>query len=60
MNRQSDGYWEAVLQLPSGSYEFAYLADGQWYADYASFGLQIGPFGLNSLLRIAPDVRDAG
>jgi len=60
MSRGADGTWEAALWLPKGTYEFAYFADGRWFVDYASFGLQIGPFGPNGLLRIAPGARDAG
>lgn len=60
MSRRSDGYWEARLQLPQGSHRFAYFADGQWYADYASFGVEIGPGGLRSVVRIPPTVRWVG
>jgi hypothetical protein len=48
------GYWLAVMRLPAGSYRFRYLADGQWYTDYAAFGLQPGPFGFDGVVRIAP------
>ena len=60
MSRNADGYWEAQLLLPDGCYRFSYVADGQWYVDYASFGVEAGPAGLRSLLRIAPDSRYVG
>ncbi|MGA2265123.1 MAG: glycogen-binding domain-containing protein [Phycisphaerae bacterium] len=60
MSRSADGYWEAKLRLPDGCYQFGYVADGQWYVDYASFGVEAGPVGLRSLLRIAPDSRYVG
>ena len=49
-----DGYWLAVLRLPEGSYRFRYLADGKWYADYGAFGIEYGPHGPDSVVRVAP------
>jgi 1,4-alpha-glucan branching enzyme len=60
MHRAPDGYWEARLRLPQGLYAFGYFADGQWYVDFASFGVEVGPLGLRSVLRIAPTPRRAG
>ena len=48
-----DGWWQARLMLPPGTYRFRYNADGQWFTDYAAFGIEYGPFGQNSLLRVA-------
>ena len=48
------GYWVAVLRLPEGAYKFRYSADGQWFLDYASFGIEEGPFGPDSVVRIGP------
>ena len=53
MKQQEKGYWKAVLRLPAGTYKFRYRADGQWYADYAAFGLEYGPFGPDAILRVA-------
>ena len=47
-----DGYWRACLTLPSGDYAFRYYADGYWYTDYAAFGVEPGPHGSNSVLRV--------
>lgn len=47
-----DGWWEANLTLPGGNYRFRYLADGQWFTDFAAFGIEYGPFGTISVLRI--------
>ena len=49
-----NGYWLAVLRLPEGSYRFRYRADEQWFCDYAAFGAEPGPFGLNGVVRISP------
>jgi 1,4-alpha-glucan branching enzyme len=52
MLRQKDGYWLAILKLPTGVHQFKYFADGYWYIDYAAFGLDYGKFGLNSVVMI--------
>jgi len=54
MTKGPDGWWRYHLRLAPGYYQFRYLADGQWYTDYASFGLQHGPLGLNSVVRVEP------
>ena len=47
-----DGYWIAKMKLPPGEFRFRYCADGEWYADYAAFGVEPGRFGLDSIVRI--------
>ena len=59
MRKGPDGYWTARLTLPPGSYRFRYWADGAWYTDFAAFGLEAGPFGLDSVVRVAPGVAGA-
>lgn len=51
MRRDSRGYWSAALRLPEGEYRFRYWADGKWFCDYAAFGMEIGPFGPDSIAR---------
>jgi hypothetical protein len=51
------GYWQASIHLPVGEYKFHYVADGQHFVDYAAFGLEPGPFGLDSVVRIAASSR---
>ena len=53
MQRNVQGYWTARLDLPPGDYRFRYLADGQWFTDYAAFGVKEGPFGVDSVLWVA-------
>ena len=53
LTRCEDGCWRGMMRLPKGTFNFRYLADGQWYIDYASFGVWQGPFGPNSVVRIA-------
>ncbi len=52
MQLTEDGYWTAQMRLASGEYKFQYLADGQWFTDYAAFGIEPGPFGMDSVVRV--------
>lgn len=52
MTRDESGYWLAQLRLPVGEFRFRYCADGQWFTDYAAFGVEPGRFGLDSLVRV--------
>lgn len=47
-----DGYWKARMRLPAGEFRFRYCADGEWFADYAAFGVEPGRFGMDSILRV--------
>ncbi len=53
MAKTSDGRWVAKIRLPAGDFKFRYCADGEWFADYAAFGVAPGPFGLDSVVRVA-------
>ena len=52
MSRKADGYWYARLRLREGEFRFRYLADGQWFTDYGAFGVEEGPMGTNSVVRV--------
>jgi 1,4-alpha-glucan branching enzyme len=54
MSKDPDGWWRYDVRLAPGQYEFRYLSDGQWFTDYAAFGLERGPFGWNSVLKVDP------
>jgi hypothetical protein len=59
MRRVSEHEWVLMMRLPPGTYEFRYYAGGQWFTDYASFGVVLNRFGdWNSVLRV-PKVRPA-
>lgn len=49
-----DGWWHAKVALAAGEYRFPYVADGVWYPDYASNGIEATKLGLNSVL-VVPD-----
>jgi len=53
MVRRTDGYWVARMRLPAGEFKFRYCADGEWFADYAAFGVEPGRFGLDSIVRVS-------
>jgi hypothetical protein len=40
------------MNLSPGDHRFRYVADGRAFADYASFGLELGPFGYDSVVRV--------
>jgi len=59
MRRADDHEWVLMMRLPPGTYQFRYYSEGQWYTDYAAFGVARNRFGdFNSVLRV-PKVRPA-
>lgn len=60
MSREADGWWVFRLRLAPGTYQFRYFGDGQWYTDYAAFGLERGPFGWNSVIASTASTHGAG
>ncbi len=52
MVRGDGGYWVARMRLPSGEFKFRYCADGEWFTDYAAFGVEPSRFGLDSVVRV--------
>ena len=52
MARVEDGTWVARMRLPAGEFRFRYCADGEWFTDYAAFGVEPGRFGLDSIVRV--------
>lgn len=52
MVNQGGGMWSIKLALASGSYKFRYVADGSWFTDFASFGVEPGRFGFDSLVLV--------
>ena len=58
MHSAGDGWWTALLGFDVGDYRFRYLADGEWFSDYASYGLEPTRTGFTSILRV-PGMRGA-
>jgi 1,4-alpha-glucan branching enzyme len=52
MKQNAQGYWRAAIELPPGEYKFRYYADGEHFCDFAAFGVEYGPFGLDAVLRV--------
>ena len=60
MTGMDDGWWKCRLRLAPGSYQFKYLADSEWYLDYAAFGMERGPLGTwNSVVLVRAEPDDA-
>jgi hypothetical protein len=58
MSRDREGWWRCELKLAPGFYQFLYFSDGEYHRDYASFGLALTAYGMNSVLKVdAPVVR---
>jgi 1,4-alpha-glucan branching enzyme len=47
---EGDGWWSANSAIEPGEYRFRYWADGHWFTDYASHGVEWGKHGWNSVL----------
>ena len=45
-----DGWWRATVALGAGEYRFRYVADGVWFTDYASNGIEVSKVGVDSLI----------
>ena len=54
MMSRGDGWWTADVRFEAGDYRFRYLADGNWFPDYAAFGVELTKTGCHSILRV-PD-----
>lgn len=52
MTGSPDGWWRAKVALEAGEYRFRYVADGAWFPDYASNGVEVTKLGINSVLVI--------
>jgi len=52
MRPAGSGYWVARVKLPVGEFKFRYCADGEWFTDFAAFGVEPGRFGLDSVVRV--------
>ena len=56
MRNEGNGWWTARARLQPGEYRFRYVADGQWFTDFASHGVELRKQVWNSILL----VQDAG
>ena len=54
MVSKGDGWWRAETQLQGGDYRFRYLADQEWFADYASHGIEYPQTGGCDSLLVVP------
>ena len=54
MKPEGNGWWVARMKLDAGEYRFRYVADGQWFTDFASHGVELKRQVWNSVL-LVPD-----
>ena len=54
MHRDASGRWRGRMRLPSGKFRFRYWADGQWFTDYAAFGVECTPHGFVGVVCVPP------
>ena len=54
MVTRGDGWWRAEMKLSGGDYRFRYLADQEWFADYASHGIEYRQAGGCDSLLVVP------
>jgi hypothetical protein len=52
MQSVGEGWWLALVNLARGEYRFRYIADGKWFTDFASNGIEVSKQGWNSVLNI--------
>ena len=52
MKPTEEGYWLVSVELPRGTFKFRYWADGQWFVDFAGFGVERGDFGFAGVVRV--------
>lgn len=58
MQPLGNGWWFALLNLGPGEYRFRYIADGNWFTDFASNGIEVCKEGWNSVLLISDARKD--
>ena len=59
MTGDPDGWWRATAALGAGEYRFRYVADGVWFTDYASNGIEVSKTGITSILVVPEGSRAA-
>jgi 1,4-alpha-glucan branching enzyme len=52
MRHEGNGWWSARVSLEPGEYRFRYVADGQWFTDFASHGVELKKQTWNSVLLV--------
>jgi 1,4-alpha-glucan branching enzyme len=52
MKCDASGQWRLTLSLPAGEFRFRYRADGEWFTDYAAFGVEPVEDGMNSVVLV--------
>lgn len=54
MKRKAGGFWEKIMMLPRGRYEYKFCVDGNWWLDPGNSQSCGNPFGgRNSVIEVA-------
>lgn len=52
MRHEGNGWWVARVTFDPGEYRFRYVADGKWFTDFASHGVELKKSAWNSVLLV--------
>lgn len=52
LRHEGNGWWVGRAKLTPGEYRFRYIADGQWFTDFASHGVELKKQVWNSILLV--------
>jgi 1,4-alpha-glucan branching enzyme len=52
MQHEGNGWWVARVSFEPGEYRFRYVADGTWFTDFASHGVELKKQVWNSVLLV--------
>lgn len=52
MQHEGNGWWTARVSFDPGEYRFRYVADGAWFTDFASHGVELKKQTWNSVLLV--------
>jgi 1,4-alpha-glucan branching enzyme len=52
LGHEGDGWWSTIADIEVGEHRFRYWADGNWFTDFASYGVELDKYGWNSVLLV--------
>jgi 1,4-alpha-glucan branching enzyme len=61
LKKKPGGFWEKIVMLPPGRYEYKYMVDGRWCLDPSNSKVCDNIFGTgNSVIEISPMASNSG
>ena len=58
MQHEGNGWWVARVAFEPGEYRFRYVADGTWFTDFASHGVEVMTPGADDRARVSEIIYD--